>query len=317
MRLALSLCVVFGVFAGTACGDVWIGLEGSLNKYADDGETLKVIGQYRNPVALTADHTRNRLWFVDQYDYTLICLDAETGEEIYRMRDVASKPGTDAVSTDLYSSDGIEPAPAMAVYEADGSLWIADLYAHQIVKLDVYGEEVLRKSGFRGPYLIAVEPDTGNVWINSGKSQIIRLDPDGEQLYKRTGLNLPRDVKVCSATGIIWIADYGNNVIRGMDVSGKLPYNLKETEPPVGLFINDDNSFWAIMEFDIAQLLSKNGEVLAEFDRLEKPFAIDGDGSGPVWVLDPVPGEAVHIDENGKKVNTISGINGALSISVF
>lgn len=317
MRLALSLCIILVVFAGAACGDIWIGLEGSLNKYADDGETLKVMSQYRNPVALTADHARNRLWFVDQYDYTLICLDAETGEEIYRMRDVASKPGTDAVSTDLYSSDGIEPAPAMAVYEADGSLWVADLYAHQIVKLDVYGEEVLRKSGFRQPYLIAVEPETGNVWVNSGESQLLRLDDNGERWDKRSGVNRPRTAAVCPQTGDIWVADYGNCLVRIMEVSGKLLENIDVDEPPVSLCINDDGTAWVIMEYEIALLLDDAGNELAEFDRLEKPFAIDGDGSGSVWVLDPAPGEAVHIDANGDKVRVISGLNGALSIAVF
>ncbi|MCP4231430.1 MAG: hypothetical protein GY771_14955 [bacterium] len=317
MRFAIVICVVSVLLPNVMYGAVWVGMEGSLNKYSDEGETLKELSQYRNPVALTADRNRNRLWFIDQYDYTLFCLDAGTGEEIYRLRDIASPPGTDASSTEVFSSEGLETAPAMAVDEENGSLWIADIYAHQIVRVNVYGEQELRKSGFRKPYVIAIEPDGGNIWVNSGDSLLLRLDSDGEQLYKRTGMNQPRAVAVCPVSGVVRVADYGSSVVRGFDVSGELVSSQVESEPPVDLLINDDGSFWVIDQYEVARLYSQDGDELATYDRLEKPLDIDSDGSGSVWILDPALREAVHVGASGDEISAISNTGGARSIAVF
>ena len=52
------------IAAGMAQAAVWVGYEGGLRRYSDEGEHVRTYDNYRRPISLALDVERRRLWFL-------------------------------------------------------------------------------------------------------------------------------------------------------------------------------------------------------------------------------------------------------------
>ncbi|MFC1859938.1 PKD domain-containing protein, partial [Thermodesulfobacteriota bacterium] len=93
--------------------------------------------------------------------------------------------------------NGFSKPISVSVNSADGSVWVADNYNNEVVKLDAAGAELARKSGFNKPYSVSVNSTDGTVWVaDDGNDEIVKLASDGTELVRLGGFDQPRAVAV-------------------------------------------------------------------------------------------------------------------------
>jgi DNA-binding beta-propeller fold protein YncE len=308
------IAFIFAAFVSGAAADVWVGYEGGLAKYTDEGERILDVSRYRNPVSLALDRERGRLWFVEQYDYTVVCVDIVTGKELFRFNDVVHTPPT--VTTDTYSSAEVETPPGLAVDEDNGFVWVADLYAHQVARLDENGFELWRSSDFHEPYAVTVATD-GSGWVVGGISDIFHLSPEGETLYKRKkALNEPRDVDLDEGRDLIWVAEYGNSRVLAVDYEGNLRRKVT-VELPWSLAVDpNDGSVWAASIYDKVYKISPSGAVELTVDRFETPADIKVAADLGAWVADRGDDRVTLLSFEGERLLKIDGVRKPASLAV-
>jgi DNA-binding beta-propeller fold protein YncE len=314
MRKASATLLVIGAFVSTAAAGVWVAYEGGISLYGDDGERVLDVTRYRNPASLTLDGERGRLWFVEQYDYTIICIDTVSGKELLRLEDVVHPQPT--VTTDIYSSTEAETPPGLAVVRSDGNLWVADIYAHQVALLDENGSEIRRTSDFHEPYAVAVAPD-GSAWIVGGISDVFHLSPDGEVLHKRKkGLREPRDVAVDAGSKLVWIAEYGKSQVIAVDYDGNLRRKVA-VELPWSIAVDPENgNVWAASAYDKVYKISPGGDVELTVDRFETPADVAVTPGLGVWVADRGDDRVALLSADGERLLNIDGVRKPVSLAV-
>jgi DNA-binding beta-propeller fold protein YncE len=314
MRNASAMLVVIGAFVSTAAAGVWVAYEGGVGQWGDDGEPVLEVPRYRNPASLALDAERGRLWFVEQYDYTVVCMDTASGKELFRLEDVVHPRPT--VTPDTYSSTETETPPGLAVVKNGGSLWVADTYVHQVALLDEDGSETWRTSDFHEPYAVAVAPD-GSAWIVGGISDVFHLSPDGEVLHKRKkGLYEPRDVAVDGGRDLVWITDYGNGRVIAVDYEGNLRRKVA-VELPWSIVVDQDNGdVWVASTYDKVYRISPGGDVELTVDRFETPADVAVAPGLGVWVADRGDDRVTLLSADGEKLLNIDGVHKPVSLAV-
>jgi DNA-binding beta-propeller fold protein YncE len=314
MRKASATLVVIGAFVSTAAAGVWVAYEGGIGLYGDDGETVLEVPRYRNPASLTLDGERGRLWFVEQYDYTVVCIDTVSGKELLRLEDVVHPQPT--VTPDTYSSTEAETPPGLAVVRSDGTLWVADIYAHQVALLDEDGSGIWRTSDFHKPYAVADAPD-GSAWIVGGISDVFHLSRDGEVLHKRKkGLGEPRDVAVDAGRALVWITDYGNGRVIAVDYDGNLLRKIA-VELPWSITVDPENgTVWAVSAYDKVYKISSDGDLELTVDRFETPADVAVAPGLGVWVADRGDDRVTLLSTDGERLLKIDGVRKPVSLAV-
>jgi DNA-binding beta-propeller fold protein YncE len=314
VRKILAILLADIVLVLPAVADVWVAYEGGICRYTDAGEQVLNVTRYRNPISLALDAGRGRLWFVEQYDYTVVCIDTTSGKELFRLKDVVHSPPT--VTTDTYSSTEADNPPGLAVDGNDGSLWVADIYGHQVARLDESAYELWRSSDFHEPYSVTVATD-GSGWIVGGISDIFRLTANGEVVYKRKkGLNEPRDVTVDTERGLVWIAEYGNSRVLAIDYDGNLRRKVN-VELPWNLSIDPEKGLvWATSTYENVYKISSAGKLELTVDRFETPAdVIVAPGLG-VWVADRGDDRVILLNSGGERLLKIEGVHKPISLAV-
>ncbi len=176
----------------------------------------------------------------------------------------------------------------------DDMLYLADDDAHIIQKYTTEGELLLTigipgvgapfQSGepFNKPTKVALEPETGNLYISDGygNSRVHKYSADGKHLFSwgTSGcgpgeFNLVHSV-CTDKQGDVYVADRENHRIQVFDSDGNLKAQWHNMHRPCGLYIDADNE------------LAYIGELGPQY-----PFSIDYPNLGPRVCIYSLKGE--------------------------
>lgn len=310
--LKFTFAVAFALTA-VAHAEVWVGEDDAITRYDDAGKLVQTLSGYRRPVALTLDRARNRLWFIDAYDYKLICRDLDRNAEVVRVTGAAHAPAIGATDLKLYLSEKRPVEPTLALDAADGSIWLADFYGHQLAKYDAAGKEVWRTSSFHEPFAVATCGD-GFAWVAGSPRTIHLVGPDGKTVITQSGVNEARGLAFDTAPGLLVVADYKNNRVLGVDCQGRLKKKVMGTELPFAVAIDDAGLVWAAGEYAGVYKISLDAEKIVGVVGEEKPTAISPAAGGKLWVAYEAAGAVVCYDAAGNEVTRLSKLKNPKSI---
>jgi len=162
----------------------------------------------------------------------------------------------------------------LKVFQETGSVWIADTFNDEIVKLASNGTQLLRIGGFLRPSKIALDLNDRSVWVaDKGNNRLVKFSELGEQLFTITGLDRPTNLAVQS-NGNIWVTT--------MRDSGQ------------------------VIEY------AYNGAKLRQLYGFKEPQSVDVNAlNGDIWIADTGNNRIVLLDANVPDDYDISDTGGA------
>jgi DNA-binding beta-propeller fold protein YncE len=302
--------IILIIFASAAWAAVWVGYEGGLRQYTDEGELVRNYDSYRRPISLRLDTERGRLWFLDAYDYTLVCFDVEADREAFRIRNAAHAPAIGTSDHRLYRLEKRPIEPSIALGPGDGSVWVADYYGHQVAKYDADGKEVFRSSAFHEPFAVAALADC-SAWVSGGISTLTLVGPECQSKQTMSGVNEARALAYDAARELVWVADYRNNRVFAMNSEGRLKRRVTGIEMPAQLSVDDARgNVWVATHYAGIVKISADAEKIAgSIPEPESVAALDVDGDGRLWVAYDQTEEIVCYSTLTDKVLTIKRVN--------
>lgn len=302
-------CLIFCAAFSTAQAAVWVGYDGGLAQYTDAGEFVHRFDNYRRPVSLILDRERRRLWFIDAYDYKLVCFDVDAGAEVFAVAAAAHSPDIGTTDLKLYLSDKRPIEPSLALDGGDGGVWLADFFGHQVAKYDAAGKEIFRSGAFHEPFAAAALGD-GFAWVAGGVRTLNLVGPDGKSALSQSGVNEARALGYDATRGLAVVADYRNNRILGVDRSGRMKRRVTGVELPFALAVDAARGVvWVATDYERVKKISlDNEEIAATVGEQESIAALALDGEGRVWVAYGEAGEVVCYSPAGEKVASIAKV---------
>jgi len=303
-----TLAVIL-VIAAAAQAAVWVGHEGGLNQYSDEGEYVRNYDGYRRPISLALDAARRRLWFLDGYDYSLVCFDVDGGRELFRVAEAAHAPGIGTSQLGLYVLEKRPIEPSISLDAGDGAVWVADFYGHEVAKYDDAGNEVFRSASFHEPFAVAALGDCW-AWVAGGTRTLSLVGPECETQRSMAGVNEGRALAYDAARDLVWVADYGNNRVFAINREGRLKRKVTGVELPTNLAVDDARgTVWVARHYaGIVKISADKEEITASIPDPESVAAIDVDGAGRLWVAYNEAEEIICYSPSGEKLLTIKRV---------
>jgi len=297
------------ICAAAARSLVWVGYDGGLTQYDDNGKYLKRVENYRRPIALRLDSERRRLWFLDAADYKLVCLDADSGGELRVVPKAAHPAEVGSSNLKIYMLEKRPVEPSLGLDPVDGSVWVADFYGHELARYDAEGKQLFRTGGFHEPFGVAPLGD-GTAWIAAGIHTLSLIGPDGVSKQDQAGVNEARALAFDGGRALVWIADYRNNRILGIDRNALLKKKIGGVELPLALAVDGANGFvWVATQYGGLKRITATAEaVTVTIDTPETPAALTVDKNGRLWAAFPDAGEVVCYSPAGDRVCEITRI---------
>lgn len=295
---------------------VWVGFEGGLRQYTNEGELVRDYGDYRRPISLTYDAERRRLWFLDAYDYKLVCFDAEAGREILTVRDAAHAPAVGTSDLGVYLLEKKPFEPSLALDATDGSVWVADFYGHEVAKYGGDGNEVFRSGAFHEPFAVAVLGDC-YAWVAGGIRTLSLVGPQCDTRQTMTGVNEARDLAFDGERDLVWVADYRNNRVFAINRDGRLKRKITGVELPERLAVDAERgTVWVATHYSGIVKISADAEkITASIPEPESVAALAVAGDGKLWVAYDKTEEIVCFSPAGDKLLTIKRVNGPTGVA--
>ncbi|MGD8717769.1 MAG: hypothetical protein PVH29_03005 [Candidatus Zixiibacteriota bacterium] len=314
MKLLIATLVL--LFIGAAYADVWIGVDGGLRHYSYDGEYIRSFDSYRRPISLVLDAERNRLWFLDAYDYKLVCFDVEEKRELLSVPKVAHAPAIAAGDLRIYMLEKRPFEPSISVDPSDGSVWIADFYGHEVARIDLDGNEIFRSASFHEPFSIATLGDC-NAWVSGRIRTLTLISPTCETLNNLSGVNEARALAYDAAQDLVWVADYRNNRVFAINREGRLKKRIPGVELPEKLAVDEERStVWVATNYNgIIKISSDKEEITATIPEPDSVVALDIDSEGRLWVAYDKAEEVTCYSPEAEDVVTIRRVKGVVGIA--
>jgi DNA-binding beta-propeller fold protein YncE len=288
---------------------VWVGHEGGLRQYSNEGELIREYVGYKRPISLTLDAERRRLWFLDAYDYKLVCFDADAGRETLSVRNAAHPPAVGTSGLGIFLREKKPFEPSLALDPADGAIWVADFYGHEVAKYDRDGRELFRSAAFHEPFAVAVLDDC-YAWVAGGIRTLSLVGPQCESRRTMTGVNEARDLVYDAARDLVWVADYRNNRVFAMDRDGRLKRKITGVELPERLAVDGERgAVWVATHYAGIVKISVDAEkITATIPEPESATALTLAGDGKLWVAYDETEEIVCFSPAGDKLLTIKRV---------
>jgi PKD repeat protein len=119
------------------------------------------------------------------------------------------------------------PGQGISVDQTDGSVWVADQFNNEVVKLDTNGNELVRVNVGSLPYFVVANPVDGGVWVAfdyATEGPIKRLDSSGNVIAMSEilftggwvrGLDIAPD-------GTVWVSEMFAHKIHKVSPTGEL-----------------------------------------------------------------------------------------------
>ncbi len=190
--------------------------------------------------------------------------------------------GTSEIKVTVYDNIGdyTEKSISLTVYQETGSVWIADTFNDQVVKISPSGTPLLTLTGFNKPKGVAIDFADRSVWIaDEFINRIVKYTTDGVKLKEITDLRRPSDIVVQPNSNII-VATMG----------------------------------------DTAQVveLSHDGTILRSIRGFDSPRSLDVyDLTGDIWVADTFNDRIVVLDHDIPDGYNIDSVNAPVKHLVF
>jgi DNA-binding beta-propeller fold protein YncE len=196
----------------------------------------------------------------------------------------------------------------VAVNGTNSNVWVADHDSCTVSLLNPQGAELLRVPDLCYVEGMAVEPESGQVWIADGKDHyyVVRLREDGTESYRsEEGFFGELRSVALAPDGSVWVSDAGNHRVVHLDAEGAM---LCETDvgmvhTPTGISVHADGSIWvADMSFGQATRLASDCSEIARTTRggLGYPEDVVVDPrTGGVWATDSYGGYVVAFSNRG------------------
>jgi streptogramin lyase len=312
-RLLITAFIVAGAAAQAA---VWVGYDGGLNQYTDDGEYVRRYDGYRRPISLRLDGERRRLWFLDAYDYSLVCLDVDAEKELLRVSGAAHAPAIGTSDLRLYRLEKRPIEPSLALDAVNGSVWVADFYGHQVAKYDLTGKEVFRSGSFHEPFAVAVLGDC-SAWVAGGTRTLSLVGPECNAKRSMPGVNEARALAYDAARELVWVADYRNNRVFAINRDGGLKRKVTGVELPVRLAVDGARgNVWVATQYGGIVKISADAEkITGSVPEPESVAALVVDGRGRLWVAYDEAGEVVCYSPTAEKLLTVKGVKNPIGVA--
>jgi sugar lactone lactonase YvrE len=257
---------------------------------AGDGG-LATMANLNNPIGLAFDATGN-LYIGDFNDYRVRKVNAMTG-----MISTFAGDGNVRDFDPLYVGQATRTPvnPAGLAFDAMGNLYIADLRAHLIRKVDPAGMlSTIAGDGFRVECDLRGNPCTCFVAGNGRFQNGLTTVPDERGPARQVSLNYPQDV-VVDATGIVYIADTQNQRIRQLTPDGMISTVAGGGE-------------WDLVTGVIGNFDGENRKA-AKDARFRRPTGIAMDSTGNVLVADFENDRVRRIDTMVMIATVAGGLN--------
>jgi sugar lactone lactonase YvrE len=316
LRMRIILSILLGGWAAASPAAVWVGHEGGLRHYSNDGELVRDYRDYRRPISLLYDEERKRLWFLDAYDYKLVCLDVEAGREVLTVPNAAHAPAVGTSDLGVYLLEKKPFEPSLALDPTDGSVWVADFYGHEIAKYGADGKEVFRSGAFHEPFAVAVLGDC-YAWVAGGIRTLSLVGPQCDTRQTMTGVSEARDLAFDAERDLVWVADYRNNRVFAINRDGRLKRKITGVELPERLAVDSERgTVWVATHYAGVVKISADAEkITASIPEPDSIAAIAVAGDGKLWVAYNETEEIVCLSPAGEEVAKIKRVNGPTGVA--
>jgi streptogramin lyase len=304
------------ITAGAVQAAVWVGYDGGLSQYTEDGEFVRGYAEYRRPISLVLDAERRRLWFLDAYDYSLVCFDIDADNELLRVKGAAHAPAIGTSDLRLYLLEKRPIEPSLALDAVNGSVWIADFYGHQVAKYDADGTEIFRSGSFHEPFAVAVLDDC-SAWVAGGIRTLSLVGPECDTKQNMPGVNEARALAYDATRELVWVADYRNNRIFAINREGRLKRRVTGVELPAELAVDEARgNVWVATQYGGVVKISADAEkITGSIPEPESVAALDVDGKGRLWVAYDETEEITCYSPTAEKVLTIKRLKNPTGVA--
>ena len=204
----------------------------------------------------------------------------------------------------------------------DGALWLSDMHAHAVLRLEPTGTPTTVAEVPGCPSGLGFLPDGRMLVVSMHDRRVMRLDPDG--LHEHADLSglAPwhcNDMAV-DANGRAYVGNFGDDsappappaptVLIAVEPGGQARVVADELMFPNGIAVSDGGKTLVVAEtrsvpgrLSAFRILPDGGladrRVLAEFGAGELPDGIVLDAAGGIWVAMPFSGEVVRVGPAG------------------
>jgi DNA-binding beta-propeller fold protein YncE len=297
------------VLAACAAATVWVGYDGGLAQYDDAGTLIHRYDDYRRPISLLLDRERRRLWFLDAYDYRLVCFDVDRGKELFAVANAATAPSVASSGLKLYVAEKRPVEPSLGWDPGDGSIWVADFYGHQLARYDAAGNELFRVSNFHEPFAVAPVGD-GTAWVTGSIRTVALVDAAGKTKLSQAGVNEARALAYDAVAGVVWVADYRNNRVLALDGNGMLKRKVLGVELPFALAVDGPGGVvWVASQYGgVKKIAAADAEAAVDVADSENVTALALDGAGTLWAAVAEEGVVLGFGADGEPRVRITGI---------
>jgi sugar lactone lactonase YvrE len=305
------------LLASAAYAAVWVGYDGGLAVYTASGEFVDKFEDYRHPVSLQLDAENRRLWFIDAYDYKLVCMDLDRRLELFRVERAAHAPEVGSSDLRIYRLEKKPVEPSISLDAGDGGVWVADFYGHQIAKYDDAGKPLFRTGAYHEPLAIAALGD-GRAWAAGGIRTLNLVGADGKSALDQAGVNEARSLSYDAEQGLVWVADYRNNRVLAVARDGKMKRRITGVELP-SLVVADGGRgvVWVATHYKgIVKIDAAAEKIVATIPEPIDVSAMALAGDGGLWVTYDEEGSAVRYSAAGEKLTTINRVGTPMGIAV-
>jgi DNA-binding beta-propeller fold protein YncE len=228
------------------------------------------------------------VWIVDDYRHAIFRF-SNDGKKLLQTIGTVNVPGND--STHFYR-------PTFMAWAPNGDFYVADGYQNtRVVKFDKTGKYLMtwgergeagketRPSFFNNVHGVAVDPQTGNVFVNDrGNRRIQKFDANGKYIDSWSVGKPPADIHLVYMDGsrMLWAFDRASSKMIKYDLNGNLQYTFGMWGPIPG-------GFWGVHGMHVD---SEGNLYVAEVDNGGAQKFAPRPGANPAFLLTKPPAPA-------------------------
>jgi DNA-binding beta-propeller fold protein YncE len=216
------------------------------------------VGSLQQPVAVTIDRRRARVWVCDQGLGALQGLDPVN----------AVAPYVDVRGLARPLDVGVDPI--------DGSVWVCERTGDRVRHISFAGD-ALGSAIATAPSRVAVDSVTHRVWVSSVVARRVTVfGPTGTALDSLTNLAGPVGIAIDPIAGSIWVADTDGDRVIVFDRAGGEKFRVTNVYQPLEIAIDRATGEAWVAQASIGQVtrISADGHVLRRTGGFSQPYDI-------------------------------------------